>query len=522
MVKDDDAQTLPGIQRVQEERNRRPVLDDVVLPSPARPSPPTDALPVSLDGRNLVALEHKVAQLEQMLSRKVDRAEKLTQAAHSHVTSMLVQSEDGTLAQVDRIIKQSIGNAVKPIEELMSEHVVSVQKKLEETARRVEQVTGEGEKVKEQLAELSAGMEVLETQVLQQVHAPTGGQKQVREEIDQLKRRDEEYAEQLLIFLETQVGEVRRHLEAIKEQQAKLEDKQQTQNAELKNEYAEAAEQLRKEIGEVRAELEELRESNTQTQVPDSFYVRTLGEILGQNVEALQAGNFEQLSRQVGERLNQFFRTEVPHGDKLEELRTRTEAVHLALKNVVAQMALLNQQAADEASPHLQRVAALTEELGALQAQLQSRRLNIETTLRIPVSMHTNARQTFLEELARGIRREIDKLSEPQSHFAAELKRVITTDLISVVDICDKKIAHPGVRPELEEALNQLFAQAGLLPIMPRQGEPLKSLEHDLLQMVQGAPGKSLRIAQIVTRGFYYEEQDGKTLLRKAVVTVYR
>jgi hypothetical protein len=192
------------------------------------------------------------------------------------------------------------------------------------------------------------------------------------------------------------------------------------------------------------------------------------------------------------------------------------------MADVVARVESLKPEAAEEARPHERRAAALAAELAGLQSQLQTRRATVETTLRVPVSLHAGARQSFLDELGRGIRREVDKLSDPLSHFAGELKRLASAAVIPLVDICDKKVAPPGARSELEAALNNLLAQAGLLPILPRPGEPFRAAEHDFVRTVPAGPGKSMCVAQVVTRGFYHEQPDGKTLLRKAGVTVYR
>src|ERR1043166_1509173 len=221
----------------------------------------------------------------------------------------------------------------------------------------------------------------------------------------------------------------------------------------------------------MRIRLSELQATLERRTVPDSFYSRILGGVLGQQIEALQDGNFEKL---MGEQLDQFFRNDVSRGEKLQELRIRAEGISLALSDVLIQMQRLNQQASSEARQPMQRVEAFVNELSGLQSQMQSRRATIETTLHIPVSMHAGARQTFLDELGRGIKREIDKLNDPVSYFEGELERTITADLIAIVDICDKTVAPPpGSRPDLETALKQLFEQAGLRQILPHQNEQL-------------------------------------------------
>lgn len=317
----------------------------------------------------------------------------------------------------------------------------------------------------------------------------------------------------------------------LSQQELRLNQKSKDTENDLKRLAGEGAEaqrqlvELQQELGRVEGRLEasiaELRASVNRQAVPDSFYAKTLGAILGQNIETLQDGNFERL---MGERLNQFFQTGVSHGVGLQELRVRAEGINNALKGVSAQIEKLNAQAAAEARPHLQRVQAFVDELGGLQSQLQTRRATIETKLSIPVSMHAGARQTFLDELGRGIKREIDKLNEPESYFKGELERLITAELIPVVDICDsKKVAPPpSNQRELEGALNQLFEQAGLRPILPSRGEPFKTAEQDLIEMVQGGGGQSLTVQQVSRRGFYYKQDDAETLLRKASVTVHR
>jgi hypothetical protein len=348
-------------------------------------------------------------------------------------------------------------------------------------------------------------------------------QMRVREQLNQLKQKGEVEAKKATLLLETEIRGFRRDLlKSLHEQQSEFRNEVQERNEWSEKTTTVNINSLRLEINEVRDKLNQLFESKGEQEIPDSFYARTLGEILAQNIETLRDGNLEQLSQQLGGRLNQFFKTEIPHGAQLVELRQHCEAVNSALHDVVGQMAELNPKAAEGAAPHLQRSATLAAELASLQGQLQSRRLVIETTLRIPVSAYPGARQTFTDELGRGIKLEIDKLSEPRTYFAAELKRLTTTDVIAVVDICDKEISHPGVHPELEAALVRLFKHAGLRQIVPRQGEPVTGVEHDVLPIVPNGSSRGSGIAQVVTRGFYNDYEGDKTLLRKAGVAVYR
>jgi hypothetical protein len=414
---------------VEEERPRTHPTGAPVYPQSQSPGS-TAARPSGLDQRGVEQLiDKRLEPLQAELKQKISKQD------HNNLVNA-AKTLDANLKSIVDGLDQRLNAKVKPIEDLMNDHSVSVKKELDKTASDIRRVTSEGVKAREQLQGLM-----------------------------------------------TEVGKVE---------------------------------------GRLKTRLAELDEALSRQTVPDSFIAKTLGAVLGQSVETLRQDHFDQLFSEVGERLNQFFQTGVGRAEGLQELRVRSEGINTALKEVSLQMERLNPQATSEARPKMQRVEALVTELIGLQAELQTRRATITTTLRIPVSTHAGARQTFLDELGRGIRREIGKLNDPESYFEGELERIVTSDLIAIVDICDKKVAlTPGARPELESALKKLFDEAGLRSIVPRQGEPFKTAEQDLIEMDKGA-GQSLTVAQVMTRGFYYTHRANETLLRKAGVTVYR
>jgi hypothetical protein len=322
--------------------------------------------------------------------------------------------------------------------------------------------------------------------------------------------------------LKEQLSVTRKELEAVVLEQASLMDEKreeisrQVANANAKGEKIEQQlEGMLTEFKEMEQRLKDrLAELKAAIGQPDAFYVKTVGAVLGENVEALQDGNFE---KSMGERLNQFFHTGVGRADGLQDLRARVDSINAAMKEVAAIVGKLNAKAYDEIRPRLREAEKLVTDLSGMQSELQDRR----TVLHVPVSLHAGARETFLDGLGRGIKREIEKLDDPESYFEGELERLITADLITIVDICDRSVAKPpGSGKELESALQELFNQAGLRAILPSRGEPFKTAEQDLLQMTQGGP--SLTVALVETRGFYYKHRDKETLLRKAGVMVYR
>jgi hypothetical protein len=284
------------------------------------------------------------------------------------------------------------------------------------------------------------------------------------------------------------------------------------ENERVKEHFTEALNALGKAEARINNRLKEFQAALDRQTVPDSFYAKTLAAVIGVNADALQPGEFERL---ISDRLNQFFQTGVDRGDGLADVRARADRINAIVKELATQIEKLSAKAHEEARPHLQEVEKLVADLSAMQSELRDRR----TVLHIPVSLHSGARQTFLDGLGRGIKREIEKLDDPEKYFQGELERLITSNLIPVVDICDGIASH-GLRPELEETLKRLFAEANLSPIVPVRGEPFRAANHDLIETVSG--GASLTVSEVVLRGFYYNHNDDLTLLRKAGVKVYR
>jgi hypothetical protein len=411
--------------------------------------------------------------------------------------------------------------------------------------------------------QLTNEVAALAVELRHESQSATAARKQIQTELTQLKKQADDDLKQLIMIVTEEVSRVSDRFmvkwEAKSRQsgngdltqiEAKLEQKLAQAVApveQLMNEHASTVkrdmdktdnritrvtgegEKVKRQLGEVLLELgqverrlqsrlTDLQSILSDQAVPDSFYARTLGAVLGQNVEALQDGNFEKL---MGVEVNRFFQSGVAGAEKLAEVRGRAEGISAALRAVVAQITKLNPQALFDTQPLVRRVEALVSELSELQHQLQTRRATIETTLRIPVSTQAGERQTFLDQLGHGIKHEIDKLKDPASYFEGELERLIGSDLIAIVDICDTKVAPPAARPELEVTLKQLFEQAGLRQILPRPGEPFVTAEQDLIEVVRKAGGQSMTVAQVLTRGFYDHHRDKETLLRKAGVTVY-
>ena len=310
-----------------------------------------------------------------------------------------------------------------------------------------------------------------------------------------------------------EVARLEQEQKASKPDLTKLENRIDTNSTESLNRIGDVEKRLT-------GALDQLQKMVVEQAFPESYFARTMGMILSKNILELHEGNLERL---LGEAVDNFFQTDVPRPESLQELRQRAESIIVTLKSVLEIVSSKKPEVEHEVRLRFGRAEALLARINDLQGQMQTRKLTIETTLRIPCSAYAGARQTLIEELGRGIRSELDKLANPQDYFEGDLERLVTADLIAIVDICDKKVSlSVGADSEVESVLQQLFQHAGLRPILPSSGDPFGTAEQDLIQMVPGVPGTSMTVAEVVTRGFYYMHRDNETLLRKAGVMIYR
>lgn len=314
---------------------------------------------------------------------------------------------------------------------------------------------------------------------------------------------------------------------------------------------------VKEELGDLRNELETartdygerlnnieraLRDNRDEQVKSDGFYAALLGLFLERNVAELRPENLTSSIQEAAEGLNKFFEKEIPRSEVLDAVSNQTELIRAALKDVAGRVRLLNGQAEKEIATHVAEVTNLAAKVAAMQAQLRGRQLTLEaqfgfpvtalagrssqteiydTKMRISVSAHSSARYSFLEELGFAIKREIDKLRDPEGYFKRELERIATSDVIAVADVCHGLVVPAGKNPELEDSLQKLFSSAGLRSILPKQKEKYRPAEQNLIQIsTGGTPADSQTIARVLRRGFYYN--DNPTPLRRAEVEVYK
>jgi hypothetical protein len=290
-------------------------------------------------------------------------------------------------------------------------------------------------------------------------------------------------------------------------------------------------------------------QTNEDKKERDSLYAKLLGFLFEANIDALQQNNFasafqsaaalpsvqsetsyqqrgdaEGMAHKPSEMLNNELRDGIPRADSLDELRQKARAIHDAMKRVADKAAQIARGQADtELAKYVQNAKEIADNIESVQSQLQNRTPELRANLCIKFSAHENARYTFLEELGLAIKREIDRIRDPQGYFRRELERLVTGDIIEVSGICDKQITDgPGRNPELERALQSLFNSAGLKSILPTVGESFDATEQNLIQMLFSQSIQYQKIAEVVSRGFYYNDGKKDVLLRKAGVKVHR
>lgn len=271
--------------------------------------------------------------------------------------------------------------------------------------------------------------------------------------------------------------------------------------------------QFRQEISDLKTTLEKRAHQN-------GFYEGIIGLVLGKSIESLNPENFDSFVREVEENLNRLVREDVPSSDDFKELEQQAVSVSETFQTAFQKICAAQPEMESKLRPYLDHANQIASDLKHFSSQLKSRQLNFN----IRVAAHAGARDPFLAELGSAIKRELDKLRDPQAFWKHELERLATSHVIPVVDIYDKEIARfHSSDGEIEKSLNALFAQTGLSPIKPQPGEPFKPADQNLIQMVAGPAGSSQKIARVFSRGFNYTDKDGnKRLIRKAGVEIYR
>lgn len=273
----------------------------------------------------------------------------------------------------------------------------------------------------------------------------------------------------------------------------------------------------REEIGR---KLDELAKAVERGRQEDELYTGIIETILRRSEEAMGREVFASIAGESGANLDLGVGGSV---DGMAGLEQRAGAITASLRAAVEKMRAAGGRADDKLAKSLQRADTLLSELKRVQAQLQSGKVTLNVS--VPLTSQPGAGGSFLRDLSAAVRREIDKLRNPRQHWELEVERFVRGEILNVVDICDKEVTTaPGTDADLEVSLRDLFALAGLKPILPAPGEPYKPAEQELIQMIGGGPpGSSQKIARVFSRGFYCRGGDGGTqLLRKASVEIYR
>lgn len=372
-----------------------------------------------------------------------------------------------------------------PSKEIFQEH------EIEKPMREPDQpVAG----VKEKMAELRADLTALQTRVNTLARS---------EEVDSLKRQVEA---DLKKNVDTILQELTDYTKDIKRSQQDSKELVEKQIANHEQQVAQDIVRLNKRFDE--------------WEYRDELYAGIVGIVIGKSVESLTPENFDGFVREVQENLNRLVREEVPSSEELKELEEEAVGVSDAFQSTAQKMCALKPEMESKLRPYIDHANQVASELKQFSSQLKCRQLNFN----VRVSAHTGARDSFLAELGAAIKRELDKLRDPQTFWKHELERLATSHVIAAVDIYDKEAARvTSLDGEVEKSLKTLFAQTRLSPIRPQPGEPFRPADQNMIQMVAGPASSSQKIARVFSRGFSYTDRNGhERLIRKAGVEIYR
>ena len=223
------------------------------------------------------------------------------------------------------------------------------------------------------------------------------------------------------------------------------------------------------------------------------------------------------LADKLNESASDFFRRAVPERDGLDERLQGGQELGSAIDGFVTAVATNRPELRHALQPVRQEVALLEDEVEQLirAPREQTLKLNFQVIF----STSPASRETVAEALAGGLRREILKLAEPLPYFDRRLHSIGLRAAQTAVEYMDRS-ADPARKNEaFQSAFGALIGAAGLIAILPREGDSYSPEEHQVEQTQQSPDlARSHTVARVFVRGL---RQNGR-VVRKATICLYQ
>jgi hypothetical protein len=223
------------------------------------------------------------------------------------------------------------------------------------------------------------------------------------------------------------------------------------------------------------------------------------------------------IAQKLDEELTRFFRQAVPPRDGLITRRDRSRRLQHLANQLVEKFGSSGLEEGDQRlAPGIRETSSIDREISGLVGDSQSQRLTLD--FQVDMSSSTASRELLGDALATGLRRQIQKLSDPLDHFDRRIEAVSLSLAQSAADLIDIKADMIRRDSTLQTCFEALVKEAGLEVLDPEPGTDYLPAEHNIVQMIpRTLDARSRQVARTATRGF----RRAGSVVRKASVILY-
>lgn len=278
---------------------------------------------------------------------------------------------------------------------------------------------------------------------------------------------------------------------------------------------------VQSELGELRGRLLELQDRLESVQTDGaSRLAHGLALLTGHGLGRVDAKKQQLgpvLAVQLERALQDFVKQSIPSD---EEISRRLEKV-ARLNEAVAGFQVAAESMGASFDGRLQQVVeecrSLVSDLETIGASLKKRTLTVRFVLDVPLEGDLSA--ALADGTASSFQREIQRVNDVGRYFELRWKMVSARAAAECADFADSRLDPRRQRPDLQDALQRIFAAAEITEIAPSRNDDFRAVEHTLVRVTRRSKpdDRSQAVAELLARGF----RQGSRIIRKASVILF-
>lgn len=167
---------------------------------------------------------------------------------------------------------------------------------------------------------------------------------------------------------------------------------------------------------------------------------------------------------------------------------------------------------------------SLLEDCGSLLQELESLgqsavRGTLPVRFALDVPLRGDPWKEVAEVAASGLLREIQRVSDVGRYYDLRWKRLSARAAVECADFADSRLDPQRRVSEVQQALQRIFAAAGVAEIAPQRNDTFHAVEHAVVRVTRKShpDDQSQAVADLLTRGF----RQGTAIVRKAGVILF-